>query len=114
MPRVPEPPQLTPPPLPSQPPAVPGPTGPGVPLADNPKPVIPRELRQQSLKLKIKVKFVINEDGSCTATLIESTGNTELDASTLETLSRWRWKPATEDGVPVTSSQKFDVDFEVK
>jgi protein TonB len=60
------------------------------------------------------VRFEIAADGSCSVSLRTSTGNSQLDADTIETLRQWRWRPALRDGEPVPSVQNLRVEFVVE
>ena len=74
---------------------------------------IPDELKTGEYKSHVRVKVDIQADGSFEASLLTSSGSTEIDRRVLEALKRWRWKPALENGKPVRSTQRFRFNFEV-
>ena len=61
----------------------------------------------------VKVAYCITpEGGTRDVTVVESFGDTEVDAIVVETVQRWRYEPATRDGVPV--EQCRDYTFELR
>ena len=59
------------------------------------------------------VRFTINEDGSVgDIEIIASSGSSAVDAALVETISTWRFNPATDsNGNPVASSKTEYIDF---
>jgi protein TonB len=82
-------------------------------LVSQPAPHIPPSLRQQTMKTYVRARFTIAADGSSTVELMGSSGNSQLDAMTLDVLRQWRWRPAIRDGHPAESVQRVRVEFEV-
>lgn len=104
----------TPPPAPTPTPAPVGPTREAECL-DAGKIKIPPSLRQQVLSTSMRVKFEIGENGDTIDVFpMSSTGSRELDAIAVEQMRTWKWRAALRDGVPVRSSQKARVEFEVQ
>jgi protein TonB len=82
---------------------------------DQVKPEIPDDLKQQGgYKSFVRVRVVVDADGSATTVLRTSSGNTDIDNRVLEALKRWKWKPALKDGLPVQSTQLFKFEFLVE
>ena len=81
--------------------------------ANQVQPEIPDDLRQESFKSFVRVRVIIEADGSFTVVLRTSSGNAEVDRIALDALKRWKWKPALENGKPVQSTQFFRYEFEV-
>jgi protein TonB len=79
-----------------------------------PEPEISSELHEQCFKSCCIAKFLIKKDGKTSVALLSSSGSTEVDDIALNTLRRWKFKPATLDGQPVDSSRKIKVEFEVE
>ena len=78
-----------------------------------PAPVIPNYLRDQNLKTSVVIEFLITAQAAVTPRLLESCGNDELDAIALKTASKWLFKPAAQDNVPVDSKTRLRILFEV-
>ena len=59
------------------------------------------------------VRFTINEDGSVgDVEVVSSSGSSALDAAIVDTISKWRFSPATDsNGKPVASSKTEYIDF---
>ena len=59
------------------------------------------------------VRFTIKEDGSVgDIEVVASSGSSAVDAALVETISTWRFKPATDsNGNPVASSKTEYIDF---
>jgi TonB family protein len=78
-----------------------------------PAPVIPNYLRDQNLKTSVVIEFLITAQGAVTPRLLDSSGNDELDAIALKTASKWQFKPASKDNVPIDSKTRLRILFEV-
>lgn len=79
-----------------------------------PEPEISSELHEQCFKSCCIAKFLIKKDGKTSVDLVSSSGSPEVDNIALDTLRRWKFKPATLDGEAVDSSRKLKVEFEVE
>ncbi len=79
-----------------------------------PEPEISPELHEQCFKSCCIAKFLINKDGKTSVVLLTSSGSPEVDDIALNTLRRWKFKPATLDGQAVDSARKIKVEFEVE
>ena len=79
----------------------------------NPEPVIPAHLLEDCFQSFCVAKFKIKPNGLSTVKLDVSSGSDEVDELALETLRRWRFKPATMDGAPVEGSKRIKVEFKV-
>jgi periplasmic protein TonB len=78
-----------------------------------PAPVIPAYLRNQNLKTSVVIEFLITAQGQVTPRLLESSGSDELDSIALDTVKRWKFKPAAKDNQPVDSKTRLRIVFEV-
>ena len=56
---------------------------------------------------------MIKDDGKYSVKLISSSGSEQVDDIAIDTLRRWKFKPALLDGKPVDSSRKIRVEFQV-
>jgi TonB family protein len=80
-----------------------------------PTPKIPANLRSDSANGTVRVRFTIKSDSSTTVEMISSSiGNTQIDQVILDTLRRWKWKPATKDGKPVESTVNQTISVEIR
>ena len=59
------------------------------------------------------IRFTIKEDGSVgDVEVVSSSGSSALDAAIVDTISKWRFSPATDsNGKPVASSKTEYIDF---
>lgn len=80
----------------------------------SPEPEISPELHEQCFKSCCIAKFLIKADGQTSVQLLSSSGSSEVDDIAVETLRRWKFKPAQLDGKPVESSRKIRVEFEIE
>lgn len=53
----------------------------------------------------LDVQFQVAPDGSCTAILLTSTGDSYFDQQAVRTLNTWRWRARQEGGRPVASTE---------
>ena len=83
-------------------------------ILSSPRPEIPSELHEDCFKSCCLAKFIINPDGKTSVKLLSSTGNEELDEIALKTLKTWKFRPATLNGEPVSSTRRIRVEFEVE
>jgi periplasmic protein TonB len=116
------------PPAPATPTASPAPTAPSNTVAattggasgstparvlSQPMPVLPDDLREQGYQMTAVAHFRIHADGSFEVDLVKPTQNPRLNQILLETLHRWRFFPAMENGHPVDCDQDVRVHFVV-
>jgi TonB family protein len=79
-----------------------------------PAPVIPKYLRDRNLKTSVVIEFLITAQGQVTPRLLDSSGTEELDAIALNTVTRWKFKPAAKDSLPIDSKTRLRILFEVQ
>ncbi len=80
----------------------------------SPAPVIPGYLRDQNLKTSVVIEFLITAQGIVTPRLLESSGREELDAIAVNTVWKWKFKPAAQNNVPIDSKTRLRILFEVQ
>ncbi|MBW3636677.1 MAG: energy transducer TonB [Armatimonadetes bacterium] len=78
------------------------------------KPRLPEDLRNAEFRASVRVRVEVSENGAPTPSLRGSSGNAAVDELVLDVLRRWKWKPALRHGEPVSSTQNFRFDFEVR
>lgn len=79
-----------------------------------PHPEIPAEMHDQCFKSCCIARFIINPDGKTAVKLVSSTGNEDLDDLALKTLKQWKFRPATLNGAPVSSTRRVKIEFAVE
>ncbi len=79
-----------------------------------PLPEIPEALRRRAVELVAVARFRVAADGSAEVELIEPTPDPGLNRALLETLKKWRFFPAMEDGKPVASSIDIRIPISVR
>jgi TonB family protein len=56
---------------------------------------------------------MVSANGKTDVKLLSSSGSTEIDEITLQTLRTWKFKPATLDGEPIEGVRKIQIEFQV-
>jgi len=84
-----------------------------VPISQ-PPPVYPRAAMQMSREGRVRVRVDIGPDGVPTdSSLVESSGDRDLDRAALQGVRRWRFKPALAHGAPVASNVTVPIEFKL-
>lgn len=84
-----------------------------VPISQ-PPPTYPRQAMQLSREGRVRVKVDIGADGVPTdSSLVESSGDRDLDRAALQGVRRWRFKPAMAHGAPVASDVTVPIEFKL-
>lgn len=78
-----------------------------------PNPVLPEDLRDETMHLVIVARFHIAEDGSVTVQLIKSAPNPRVNQLILNTLKTWRFFPATQADKPLASTEDISISIDV-
>jgi protein TonB len=79
-----------------------------------PLPGIPDSLRRRNINLVALARFKVGTDGSAQVELIEPTSDPDLNRALLDSLKRWRFFPAMQNGKPVASSIDIRIPVSVK
>jgi protein TonB len=81
---------------------------------ETPKPALPDSLRSDTLDRTTVAEFVVGTDGTpVQVRVIQSAGISDLDQLALDAARQWRFKPATRDGVPIQSTVRLHIAFQV-
>ncbi|MEQ1547162.1 MAG: TonB family protein [Chakrabartia sp.] len=89
------------------------------PLVDNRyvgalQPTYPPSLQRQEVEGAVTVRVLIGKDGHVKAIeALRSSHDEFFEATRRQALSKWRFKPATEDGVPVEGWREMTVRFTI-
>ncbi len=115
---APPPPAPVPPPVPAPKPAAPPAPAPAPPPAavaavplSQPRPEIPDDLSMDDIHGDFEALFHIGSDGTATAQMAHSTGNSRLDRIALDTANHWTFRPATVGGRPIDSIRRLQIQF---
>ena len=82
-----------------------------VPIS-RPPPIYPAEALRRGAGGSVRVQAIIAIDGSVERMEIaQSSGNRYLDRAALDAVRRWRFKPATHSGQPVSAAVVIPLDF---
>jgi TonB family protein len=76
-------------------------------VTERPAPIYPEAAR--GLVREVSVLVVVAPDGSVREATLEAPAGDVLDDVALETAKRYRFKPATKDGVPITSKIRLNL-----
>lgn len=68
-----------------------------------PAPYIPDDLRDDVMKVTASARFKVSRDGRVSVALLNPTDYSELNDIIIETLEKWRFVPARQNGVAVDS-----------
>jgi TonB family protein len=79
----------------------------------SPKPEISSELKEECLKTSCVAKFAVSDEGKTSVRLVSSSGSADVDETVMSTLRQWKFKPATVDGKPISSSRTLRIEFEI-
>jgi protein TonB len=100
---------------------VPGPRGEafgggntGARAISQPLPEIPEALRHRSIEITAVARFKVAANGSAQVELTGPTADSDLNRALLESLRRWRFFPAMQDGKPVASTVEIRIPISVR
>jgi periplasmic protein TonB len=79
-----------------------------------PMPEIPEELRRRNVEWVAVARFRVGADGSAQVEMVEATSEPALNRLLLESLKKWRFFPAMENGKPTASTIDIRIPIEVR
>jgi periplasmic protein TonB len=79
-----------------------------------PLPQIPEALRRRSVEVIAVARFWVAANGGARVELTEPTSDAELNRALLESLKRWRFFPALQDGRPIASTIDIRIPISVR
>lgn len=74
---------------------------------------MPEDLRRNGGKTFVRVEIEVSAEGRTSVHLLTSSGSPDFDAQIQQRLNEWNWEPATQNGQPVASKQRYKLEFEV-
>jgi periplasmic protein TonB len=78
-----------------------------------PKPVVPEELRDETMHVVVTARIHIGTDGNVMVELVKPAPDPRVNRLVLNTLKTWRFFPAIQAGKPVESVQDVKVAIDV-
>jgi TonB family protein len=82
------------------------------PLARIRPPRYPAAARDERVEGRVVIAAHVDYTGLvCQATLVRSSGSTEIDTAALDALAKWRLQPAVQNGLPVDALFTETIDF---
>ena len=76
-------------------------------------PVYPAELKKAKIEGRVKILFVVAEDGRVEDARVDSSSRPEFEKPALEAVRKWRFRPAEKDGKPVREFRSTPIGFKV-
>jgi periplasmic protein TonB len=86
----------------------------GARAISQPLPEIPEALLRRSIEIIAVARFKVAANGSAQVELTGPTADTDLNRALLESLRRWRFFPAMQDGKPVASTVEIRIPISVR
>jgi protein TonB len=89
------------------------------PGRENPVPVrtvapeYPRELKAQNVSGLVMVKCTIDEQGNVGEVAVVKSSNEKFDQFATDALKKWKFKPARQDGTPISVQVTIPIKFVV-
>lgn len=82
---------------------------------NNPKPPYPELARKRGQEGVVRVRCQVDSAGAVTGvSLAQTSGHKLLDEAALKTVRKWRFRPAMDNGAPVSGSVVVPVSFRLK
>jgi TonB family protein len=78
----------------------------------SPQPAYPEQERLAGVEAKVEVRYEVSKEGRVVAA--RAFGPEAFRQKALEALARWRFQPATRDGIPLRSRRTTEFAFRVK
>ena len=74
-------------------------------------PDYPSDLRNQGVSGVVMVKCTIDEQGNVAETTVSKSSNETFDKYAMDALKKWKFKPARQDGNPVSMQVTIPIKF---
>jgi len=74
-------------------------------------PDYPDELRRDGVSGIVMVKCTIDEQGNVTEPTVEKSSNNAFEKPAIAALKKWKFKPAKQDGAPVSIKVSIPIKF---
>jgi len=84
-------------------------------LLINPKPVYPKQARQQGVEGRVLLRVLVGTTGeSLNVTTLQSSGHPILDAAASQAIQKWQFVPAQRAGLPIAAALDIPIVFRIK
>jgi len=87
-------------------------TEPAVPVRMVP-PEYPYQLKREGVTGVVTVAFDVDEKGNVQGAKVVKSSNTEFEKPALDAITKWKFKPARKDGVPITTRVSIPLQFKM-
>ncbi|MFM7322454.1 MAG: TonB family protein, partial [Armatimonadota bacterium] len=72
------------------------------------------ELKRRRFSARVLIQVNVDADGRHTESLLQGSGDSDVDTAVLRALAGWKWEPAYRDGIKVRSTRKFEYRIKVE
>jgi protein TonB len=79
-----------------------------------PPPQFPSDMQRQGISGVVAVRVIIDESGSVADASVSKSSHTEFEQAALAAVKKWKFKPASKDGVAVKASVVIPINFTVE
>lgn len=79
-----------------------------------PDPEYSREARRKNYQGVVVLFVVVTTEGKATNIRVRKSPGMGLDVKAIEAVQKWRFKPATKDGIPVDAEVPIEVTFRLQ
>ncbi len=76
-----------------------------------PHPVYPYDMKKQGISGQVVVEFILNSEGNVQGAFAESSTQHEFEASAIQAVSKWRFKPGRRGGRAVNTRMQVPIVF---
>jgi periplasmic protein TonB len=76
-------------------------------------PTYPYDLKRDGITGVVTVVFSVDENGNVVEPAIQKSTNSGFDQAALNAISKWKFRPARQDGVPVRSKVAIPLQFTI-
>lgn len=77
-------------------------------------PAYPKMLREKGVGGTVTVVFIVDEHGKVAEEAVVESANSFFDAAALRAVKKWRFTPATYDGIPIRSIVDVPITFRLR
>ncbi len=79
-----------------------------------PPPQFPSDMQRQGISGVVAVRVIIDESGSVADCSVSKSSHAEFEQAAISAVKKWKFKPASKDGVAVKASVVIPINFTVE